>query len=156
MTKIKIEDSYLGVAKQILADFVTSLSGENVPEVFNHLTLLSSLEDQNHPIYSIFMLETGTDDFSLPPTSIQISSESDLSLTAASAAESSSSSSSLPSVHSINSPLSSIGAALIVEKARDLIKRWRANLKEGDTIDKFSSIDAVRTNGWALSESHNR
>ena len=32
----------------------------------------------------------------------------------------------------------------ILSQARDLLRKWRCELKEGDYIDKYSAIDAVR------------
>lgn len=33
--------------------------------------------------------------------------------------------------------------SVAISQARDLLKRWRSELKEGDYIDKYSAIDAV-------------
>ena len=33
--------------------------------------------------------------------------------------------------------------SVAISQARDLLKRWRCELKEGDYIDKYSAIDAV-------------
>lgn len=33
--------------------------------------------------------------------------------------------------------------SVAISQARDLLKRWRCELKEGDFIDKYSAIDAV-------------
>jgi hypothetical protein len=35
-------------------------------------------------------------------------------------------------------------ASAVVSEARELLVRWRSDLKAGDYIDKFSEIDAVR------------
>ena len=33
--------------------------------------------------------------------------------------------------------------SVILSQARDLLRKWRCELKEGDYIDKYSAIDAV-------------
>ena len=33
--------------------------------------------------------------------------------------------------------------SVAISQARDLLKRWRCELKEGDYVDKYSAIDAV-------------
>lgn len=49
-------------------------------------------------------------------------------------------------IYSCFSAIKSSDKTAAVSKARNILKKWRSDLKEGDYIDKFSAIDSVKDN----------